>query len=183
MQVNNVQAHTGLPFADYLKLPGTSFSSLKPAFAQTEGMRIGTLVHTYILKPWQYEYEESEIVIPVARELIRVVGHTLLRQCINETPLTADFVHDGFCLPWRGVPDSRLRNILTIDYKVIKGDLLDYLERFNYPEQLNGYCLGGNTPDGMIIAYNRSRKKVQIHTQKCCSKFWENIVLTRGKVI
>jgi hypothetical protein len=55
MQVTNVRALRDLPFEDYLAMPGQSFSGFKTTkIVPTEKMNIGTLVHSALLTPKEY---------------------------------------------------------------------------------------------------------------------------------
>lgn len=184
MIVENVIVHDDLTFEDYLKIPLISFSSLKEApVKESEGMRIGSLVHRYLLAPHLYKYEHADIVIPIASALINWVGRDVLRLMVCEKPTTADFVHDGFRLPWKGVPDMRIDQVVVADFKVLNGNLKQYCERFNYPDQLRGYMLPFQVDLGLIIAYNRKAKRVEIEPVHKDATFWENVCLTHGEVI
>jgi hypothetical protein len=182
--ISNIQHHPNMPFDQYLKLPSTSFSGLKEGgpIEETPGMRIGTSVHKYILKPSEYNYEQADIVLPIANELIRTVGHGLLRNMICEVPITATFTHDDHDFKWKGIPDCYLPKIIIVDFKIINGSLTDYMRFFNYPNQLRGYMLPTECNLGLIIAYNKKRKLVEKAIIKQDTYWWEHIVTTRGEI-
>lgn len=185
MLVENITIHDQLSFDDYLKINRVSFSSLKDIpFKESEGSRIGKLCHTYALKPSEYRYEQADVVVPITRALISYVGIDLLRGSVCEQPVTADFVVDGFSLPWKGVPDIRVTNVVVIDLKIIKeGTLKAYCERFGYPDQCRGYMAPFNVDLGLIIAYNRKKKIVEVEPIPYDTKFWSLKTITHGQVI
>lgn len=167
---------------DYVLLPGTSFSQLKDSpFVPTEGMKIGTKVHTYVLKPKDYDYSDAKIVVPVSRKLIEEVGHTILLNSITEVPITAKFSHNDIVFLWKGIPDIFIFNTIVIDIKVIKGKLINYLNRFNYIDQIKGYMKGANAPNGLIISCNRDTLEVEKYwINGSESTFWNEIVFAKG---
>lgn len=181
MLVTNIQHHPELNWNQYQQLPGLSFSSLREEeIKENEGMRIGTLVHKYLLKPSDYDFESAGIVVPIARELIKIVGTGLIKTMVAECPMTADFIYEDFVLPWRGIPDLKINRLLVIDFKVISGSLKNYRKYFNVDNQLRGYMLPNYTNDGLIIAYNKKIKAVEMEMIHQDTRWWEQITITRG---
>lgn len=186
LQVTDRKFHNCESREDYLKLPGISFSQLKnKTFVETEGMKIGTLVHKYLLKPKEYNYEQHEIVIPVANALINKIGWTILNNALCEVPVTAKFTFQGKVFEWKGIPDIPILDTIVIDIKVIKGKLHNYLKLFNYPNQLRGYMKGFNAPIGLIVSGNRTKKPVEVETHIVHpdDAWWEGVVLDKGVLI
>ena len=184
MLVTNRHIHHGLIWEDYLALPGTSFSGLSDKRPDNMGIRIGSLVHKYILKPGEYNYEHPEIVRPIANELIKFTGHSLIMRLACETAVTATFTEGGFYFFWKGMPDMFLLDSIVFDFKIINGSLANYLKRFNYKGQITGYMLGTNAKKGIIIAYNKIRKKIEIAIFDLeDTRFWDEIVITRGSIL
>ena len=76
MQILNTQYYHNLDFEDYLKMPGTSYSSIKGFEGEpTEGMKLGSRVHAYLNEPKEYDWQQVDIVIPIA---------TALRGCLGD---------------------------------------------------------------------------------------------------
>lgn len=173
---------------EYLQLPGISHSGLKEKQEWSDnviaGMRIGTLVHTYILKPSEYKYEEPEIVRPIAGALIRFVGHALLQSMTCEKGVTAKFTVEGVTLLYKGMPDMFVVDNMVIDFKIIKsGTIESYVERLGYKNQLRGYMLALRCRYGQIIAYNRAKKRIELFTVTLDDiDFWKNVTISRGTV-
>jgi hypothetical protein len=184
MIIENVIVHHGISFEDYLQIPRISFSSLKDApVNESVGMRIGSLVHRYLLKPKSYRYEEADIVIPISQALVSFVGRELIQFMIAEVPVTADFIWEGFRLRWKGVPDLRYAQVVVVDFKVIKeGTLKGYCDRFGYREQIRGYMMPFGVDLGLIIAYNRKTKKVEIEAVDKSSLWWQAVTMSHGEV-
>lgn len=185
INITNIKYHPELSFEDYLKLDGTSFSGLKKFDGQiTAGMHLGSLVHKYLLKPKEYNYEQYDIVRPLASKLVDFVGIDIIKASVAEVPITADLEYDEFRFKWKGVPDLRMEDVVVIDFKVIKGnDLEYYCNRFNYPEQIRGYMNPNKIDLGLIIAINSLNRQVMVKAIAQDQTFWKNIILTRGEVI
>lgn len=169
---------------EYCQLPGVSFSGLKDKPIMNDGIKIGSLVHKFILKPKEYNQEHADIVRPIANALINFVGHTLINTMTCEKGLTATLIHKGLKLEWKGMPDMFWFKYLVIDFKIIAGSLEYYVERFRYKDQLRGYMFPLQCRQGMIIAYNKSKKRIETYLVVLDDlSFWKDTVLTRGEVL
>src|SRR6478752_7739367 len=101
MQVSNFKIHH-VPFEDYLKIEGTSYSSIKEFKGPpNNGMSLGTKVHNYILEPHKYCWSDAAIVRDIAKELMTVLG-SVIKYLDKEVAFTADFMHNGMLLPYKG---------------------------------------------------------------------------------
>lgn len=181
MQVSNVKYYPNYNWDDYTKLPGLSFSFLKndgASIEETPGMRLGKLVHTYLLKPKEYNWENAEMVIPIAKVLMR---YNLTTAMVPECGITADFEHEGLIMHWRGMPDLHRVGALVSDFKILAGDLSGYLKRLLYEEQLRGYGLPIRAPLGLIIGFNKKSQRVQTHVVKPDPRWWIYKIKQYGK--
>lgn len=173
MIVSNIKYHRDIPFDDYLKMNGVSFSSLKAdEFIPSAGSMLGSKVHTYINEPEKYDYSDAEMVIPIAKELRKHLGDSFT-YLEKEVAVTADFQHNGMLLKYKGRVDLLKIGRLVVDIKVLSGSLVKAVERFNYDKQLSGYCLGTESPIGLIMAFNKLSKKVEKLIIKPDPTFWE----------
>lgn len=183
MQVLNITYHRDLSFEDYLKLPGTSFSGIKGFEGEpTEGMKLGTRVHNYLNEPAQYDWQQAELVLPIAKAVRAYLGdayHVLEK----EVAFTADFVHNGMRLRYKGRADMLRIGRLVVDIKVLGGGLDAAIERFKYNDQVSGYCLGTCSPMGLIIAYNKIKRKVEVKTVRPNAAWWEYQVVKHGEPV
>lgn len=182
MIVSNIKYYTGLPFEDYLSINGTSFSSTKDkVFVQSEGMMLGTAVHNYLLEPEKFDWKDADRVKPMAAALSKYLGDSY-KYLQKEVAFTADFEHNGLVMPYKGRFDLGLPGTLIVDLKIMAGDLAPAVKYFGYDMQISGYCIGTNTPLGLIIAFNKKKKIIETQIIKPCLQFWEYQVCTRGNV-
>jgi hypothetical protein len=181
MQILNIKYYRDLPFEDYLKMSGTSFSGIKGfSGPTTQGMQLGTRVHNYLNEPETYDWQQAELVIPIAKYLRMYLGDAF-HFLEKEVAFTADFVHNGMRLRYKGRGDMLKIGRLVVDIKVLAGSLESAIERFGYANQVSGYCLGTSSPMGLIIAYNKLKKKVEVKAIKPDENFWEYQVVRLGE--
>ena len=184
MQIRNVKFYKNIDWETYINMPGKSFSWLKnegAGIGESEGIRIGKLVHTYLLKPTEYNYEQADIVIPIARVLVEHYN-TIIKWAECETGATADFIVDGLLMPYRGMADMNIFKHLVVDFKVLGNDLKYAMERFMYKDQIRGYMLPFEAPLGLIIAYNKKTKKVQTESVGQDIRWWTYKVKQYGNI-
>lgn len=182
MQVTNLKYYNGLEFADYLAMPGTSFSSLKDEpIPVSTGMQLGTRVHNYLLEPEKYDWEQGATVKKIAEALQKHLGEAY-KFLQKEVAFTADFIHNGMLLHYKGRADLMKAGRIIIDLKILAGGLQPSIERFNYDKQISGYCLATGASLGLIIAYNKAKNIVETKAIKPSAEFWEYQVVSRGVV-
>lgn len=183
MQVSGTTYYKGLPFEDYLQLPGVSYSSLKDFEGEpNSGMRLGTRVHNYLNEPETYDWKDADAVRAIAQEIRKVAGN-VLPYMAAELSFTSIFRHNGMELRYKGRADRMKSGRLLIDFKVLSGSLTSAIERFGYDKQISGYCLATATPLGLIISYNKKIKKVETKAIKPEASFWEYQCVHRGEPI
>jgi hypothetical protein len=182
MQVSNVKYYTDLNFADYLALPGVSYSSIKgfegPANA---GMSLGTKVHQYLLEPSKYVWEDVAMVQKIAHALRTFLG-SAITVLDKEVAFTADFTHNGVTMSYKGRADLLKAGRVVVDLKVLSGALTPSITRFGYAEQLSGYCIATDSPMALIAAYNRASKKVEHKIIKPSSEWWAYQTVARCQI-
>lgn len=181
MTITNTIYYRDLDFADYLQMPGTSFSSLKGEIPTSAGMQLGTRVHNYLFTPLAYDWQQAEIVRPIAAA---IRNHPLLKDSFihleKEIAFTCELHHNGMKLLYKGRADMLRIGRIVIDLKILAGSLESACERFGYPDQLSGYCLPTLCPLALIIAYNKSRKQVETKIIIPGVAFWQYQVVSRG---
>lgn len=182
MTISNIKYYYDLPFEDYLKLPGTSFSMLKGGdITETAAMQLGTRVHNFLNEPTKYDWQQAEIVRPIAAAIIGYIGNAF-HYLHKEVAFTCDMIHNGLVLQYRGRADMICIGKIVVDLKIIAGSIQASCDRFGHIDQVSGYCLGTTTPVGLIIAYNKSRKAVETKVIKPVPGFWEYQVVRLGRV-
>lgn len=185
MTITNRHLHPNLPWADYQRLPGHSFSSLKaekmPPIVTTDKMRLGTRVHNYLLDPDKYDWKQPELVKPIAKKLASIPGiMTALKHSNCEVPATATFEYEGFQLLWRGVADIQISNLLIIDFKITEMSLSAAIRFFGYDRQQSGYCAGYGCKSALIISIHPRTHVVDMAYIQPAFAWWEEKCLTHG---
>lgn len=172
---------------DYFALPGQSFSMIKnagkPPIEPTESMRLGTNVHEYLLKPETYDHSNIAIVKPIALALKKSIGDVLIQYLKPEVAITAEFEYNGFLLPWKGRVDLLLQKRLVIDIKVGTYDIHKIKDYFEYPEQVSGYCAGGEARAGLICHYHTKKKEVTIVNVPVGFNWWHDKIVRYGIIL
>ncbi|TAN17211.1 MAG: hypothetical protein EPN37_07090 [Chitinophagaceae bacterium] len=194
MMVRNVQLLKGVPFDDYLKLPGWSYSGIKGTKIEpTPKMGIGTAVHNYLLTPNEFNHDNS-LVPALAIELKKILG-PLLPFCTPELAVICDLIHEDMIMPYKGRIDlavvfEKIGNPLNlvIDIKITELDTRKGIDFFGYDKQLNGYSLAIGAARRVIVSVNPNKlAKRQVATQVIPIardiRFWEQAVLKLGKPI
>lgn len=182
MEVRNTIYHREMPFAEYLALPGTSYSSIKGFVGSpTPGMSLGTKVHQYLLEPTKYTWEDANIVREIAAAIRPVLG-AALAVLEKEIAFTSKFHYNGFILQYKGRADMLLVGKIVVDLKVLSGALQPAIDRFGYGDQIPGYGLATGSATGLIVAYNRARKRVETKLIPTNSglAYWQYQTVHRG---
>lgn len=173
MIVRNVKYYRGLQFDQYLEMPGVSFSSLKQIpVPQSAGVSLGTRVHQYVLEAEQYDWSDAKIVRRISEALHKYMG-AAMHVLESEVAFTADFVHNGLTMQYKGRADKLKAGRMVVDFKILSGSLSSACERFGYDDQLSGYCLATGSPYGLIVAYNKARCTVETKIIQPNESFWE----------
>lgn len=180
MQIINLKVHPGLPFDDYLALPGLSYSGIKKGdFVPTKKMMLGTAVHNYILEPAKYNGANRELVVPIARVLLAQIGE-LVNHMQTELSVTCNMENEGLSMQYKGRIDMIRPGKLIIDLKISEIPLGRSIDHFGYNEQLTGYCLATNTPVGIIVRVCPKTLKTEKAMVRQNQAFWERQILKYG---
>jgi hypothetical protein len=178
---------TTCPFEEYLKIPAWGYSGIKlndaEPFEPTAKMKLGTHVHNYLLTPGDYKYDDIEIVKPIAIKLKEAIGERLLQYCEPELVVTADFVHDGFKLKYKGRLDLAIYGKLVIDCKITELDIRKAVDFFGYNHQQSGYAAGIDAKMAIIVAIHPKKHTTQIYNVPLRYDFWEHHIKTKGDPI
>lgn len=179
MIVANTIYYHNQDFADYLAMPGISFSGLKDEVIATEGMKLGTRVHNYLNEPDKYDWKQAEIVLPIAKAIRMHIGDAF-NFLDKEVAFSSDFIHNGMLLKYKGRADMMFTGRIIIDIKVLSGSIQSAIERFGYDKQISGYCLATGAKLGLIISWNKPAKRVETKLIKPSKDFWEYQCVHRG---
>ncbi len=187
IKVENLVVYRNLPFEDYLALPGWSYSGIKnegqPNKVPTEVMGLGTDVHNYRLEPSKYQHANTAIVKPIVQSIDVALG-SLSRFLEPEIAVTADFVHIGRRMKYKGRLDLSIIGRLVIDLKVSKiKDPFAAIRYFGYDKQLNGYALAIGARTILMLSINpKSPKETKIVNIPVETEWWQDQVIKRGTI-
>lgn len=181
MLVTQTKYYHTLPFEDYLQLPGTSYSSIKGFEGEpTEGMKLGTRVHAYMNEPATYDWQQRDMVIPIATALRGYLGDAY-HFLDKEVAFQSTFIHNGMKLLYKGRSDMMKAGRIIVDLKVLSGPLPAAITRFGYERQISGYCLATGASLGLIVAWNKLQKKVETKMIRPDASFWEYQCVRMGE--
>lgn len=186
IQVQNLKLLPNIPFEEYLALPGHSHSSIrsngkeiKPA---TPKMLLGKDVDAYLTDPLSYEYDNVEIVRPIANEVIKVLGKA--RQYLKpQLAFTCDFVFSGFRLPYKGRADLAIIRHIVIDVKVSEMPLKRFIEYFRADNQVSGYALAIGAKAALIIQAHPKTYATSVYNVPIVLDWWEQQIIQKGEPI
>lgn len=171
-----------MPFEDYLKMPGLSYSGVKNGGAPidpTEKMRFGSLVDAYLFEPHKYNGDMYDMVRPVALEAHRVLG-AALRHGKRQVVVTCKMRCMGLVITYKGRVDLWLQPIV-IDFKVSDLPILDAINHFGYHHQLNGYAIPLQAQKSILISVGRKPPhKVQMMPIENSGIFWRQQIIKHG---
>lgn len=182
MNISNTRYYKDQDFADYLAMPGHSFSGIKGAvMAPTTGMTLGTAVHNYLLEPAKFDWKDAA-AIAIANAVRAYLGASL-KHMQKEVAFTSEFIHNGMAMPYKGRADMLSLGRLVVDLKILAGALAPACNYFSYDRQTSGYCLATGCERGLIVAYNRASKKVETKMIIPTSDWWEYQVVRLGEPV
>jgi len=195
MTVHNIALLPAVPFEEYLRMPGWSYSGIKGSKIEpTPKMGLGTAVHNYLLTPSEFNHDHN-LVPALAFELKKIIG-PLLPFCWPELAVTAEFIHEDMIMHYKGRIDlpiifkGEIGNPLNLvlDIKVTEMDTRQGIDFFGYHHQVNGYALAIGAKRMAIVSVNPKKiKRREIATQVIPiqkeTRFWEQAVLRYGKPI
>lgn len=185
MIISNLQIHPTILFDEYLALPGYSYSGIKNdgnTISPSKKMQLGTQVHNYLLTPREYNYDNHEIVKPCA-DAVRAKLGPLLKYLRPELAVQADFIHNGFRMPYKGRIDLCITERIVIDIKVSEMPLHKAVAYFGYNDQLSGYSLAIGAKVAIIISINPKTKVITTMNIPITSRFWEYHIQRLGEPI
>jgi hypothetical protein len=180
----NQKIHT-LTFEEYLGLPGCSFSGIRNEGTEpfsSKKMQLGTDVHNYLLTPELYSHENVALVKPIALALKQAIG-PLFAYLQPEMAVTANFVAQGFTMPYKGRIDLGIPKRIVVDIKVSEMDISKGVSWFGYDKQLSGYSIAIGAKAAIIVSVNPKTFKTKITNIPIDAAWWEYQVIQRGNIL
>jgi hypothetical protein len=190
---SNIVRHDNLPFQDYLKLEGYSFSFLKreinginPHLEITNNIRLGSMVDAILTEPEKVDY--SDPIYKPAKEiaaLIRSKYSSLLFAFQKQVSFTAIANFGGFEMPVTGRLDYLLIDHAVIDLKVtMSKDIHALIQFMKYDNQLWNYCKMAKVDKAYLMIHSVPLKKTELIALNCAdnmNEFWADKILKFGK--
>jgi hypothetical protein len=182
--VTNLKYYSDLDFDEYLAIKGYSFSGLKmlesgKAITPSEGMKLGTRVHNFLLEPHKYDQVDYSIVTKIGGELKKFLGPAI-KFLEKEVAFTCTMEYGGMELTYKGRADLLYKGKLIIDLKVLSGRLKQATERFGYQRQLSGYAIATGINNILLLSYNKSLRVDNIeHQMFSPNQDWWMYVITK----
>jgi hypothetical protein len=179
MKVTNRKILT-LDWEDYLRYEAYSFSRLRNPdgreIIETPKMRLGTLVHNYLLEPAKYNGENYKVVKPTAIAVKSILGNLKFK---SEVAISADFEEEGLVMPYKGRLDIDAG--IVIDLKVSQDAPAKSIAHWRYDWQVSGYAFGRGYDRAILISVNPIKLEAIPVEIKIVDDWWRHQVKTYGK--
>lgn len=187
MQIYDIVIADNMPFEDYLKLPGMSYSGIKAAergtrIDVTAKMIFGSLVDAYLFEPAKYNGEQYERVRPVAVIAQKYLG-AALRYGRRQLAVTCTMQHKGFHMRYKGRVDLFIgHNVgVVVDYKVSDMPLVAAINHFGYNHQVNGYAIPLMAKTSIIFSTSpKAPYTAQMQPVANSLDFWQAVTVKYG---
>jgi hypothetical protein len=185
MTVTSLILHDNLSFADYTKLPGHSYSSIKADGREinpTPKMITGTMIHQYLLEPAKFT-GDIKVVKPIATAIIKTLG-PLYKHLRYEMSVSCSMAYNGFKMAYRGRVDAGIPKRIVIDFKFGE-DIEKSKGFFGYDDQVSGYAMALEASVALLIGGNPYKRvpDIKVICVDIRSAFWEQQILLRGEAV
>ena len=192
IQFTNKKRYDNVPFDEYLKVGGYSYSFLKrevqgttPEFKPTAKVELGKLVDAILTQP-----DDIDIYSPQLKTAERIATCLLdnfgdsIKHFESQVSLTCDMEYAGLKMPFRGRLDWGLKNIAVIDLKVTaEKKLRQVINHMGYDNQLFGYCGAYGVKLGYILIYSSATNQYDlIQMPLNGDQFWKEKIMKFGSV-
>ncbi len=188
----NKKRYNNVPFDEYLKVGGYSYSFLKreqqgsvAPFISTKKVELGKLVDAILTQP-----DDIDIYSPLLK-IAEQISNCLLdnfgdsiKHFESQVSLTCDMEYSGLKMPFRGRLDWGLKDVAVIDLKVTaEKNLRNVINHMGYDNQLFGYCGAYSVKLGYILIYSSTTNKYDlIQMPLNGEQFWKEKILKFGSV-
>lgn len=181
MVIENMRQHE-LSWDEYKVLPGHSYSNIKGGtVTPTDKMLLGTAVHDYLLLGQYTGTHPLPLVRAIASKLALKLG-VLLPYLQAEVAITADFVHAGLKMPYKGRLDLTVMSQLVIDIKVTQvKNIPGVLKYFGWNHQVSGYSLGSGAKAALLLTVHPGTLETNLFTIPITTDWWEHQIKRFGQ--
>jgi len=186
----NRKRYDNIPFNDYLKVGGYSYSFLKrenagsvAPFMSTKKVELGKLVDAILTQPDDIDIYSPQL--KTAEKIATVLTNNFpIKHFESQVSLTCDMEYNGLKMPFRGRLDWGLKDIAVIDLKVTaENNFRSVINHMGYDNQLFGYCGAYGARLGYILIYSSSTDKYDlIQMPLNGEQFWKEKIMKFGTV-
>lgn len=190
IKFSNIKRFDNLPFNEYLKTEGYSYSFLKreqfgsiSEFKPTAKVELGKLVDAILTQP-----DEIDIYSPQLKTAEKIANALAtnfpIQHFESQVSLSCDMEYAGLKMPFRGRLDWGLKDIAVIDLKVTaEKNLRSVINHMGYDNQLFGYCGAYGVKLGYILIYSSTTDKYDlIQMPLNGEQFWKEKIMKYGNV-
>jgi PDDEXK-like domain of unknown function (DUF3799) len=191
---SNIERHDNLPFNEYLKLGGYSFSFLKreinginPELEITDNIRLGSMVDSILTEPHKVDMNAKNY--KAAKDIatkIKAQFGCFMDVFEKQVSFTGIAEYQGFHMKTTGRLDYLLRDYAVIDLKVTQSKNVHELIKFmHYENQMWNYCKLAKVKVAYLMIHSVPLGKTQLIEIDCSSdynEFWSDKVVKFGKV-
>jgi hypothetical protein len=186
IRFENIQRIEGMPFEDYLKIPGRSHSFLKSesfgetdTIAETYKIRIGKIVDAILTEPAKVDMTDPHfrIAAHIATKIRMRFGH-IIDKMEKQISYTADVSFQGHVMPAKFRLDFLLPKILVLDLKITHERIAAVpalVEYMGYRNQLFGYAKVAQVSSAYLLFYSVPSERCEIYNVPIFESnvFWE----------
>lgn len=192
IKFSNIKRFDNIPFEDYLKTPGYSYSFLKreingsiPEFKMSDKVELGSLVDAILTQPDKIDIYSPQLKIAEKiADCLMVNFGSYIQHFESQVSMTCDMEYSGLKMPFRGRLDWGLKDIAVIDLKVTSStNFRSVINHMGYDNQLFGYCGAYGVKLGYILIYSSATDKYDlIQMPLNGEEFWKEKILKFGTV-
>lgn len=192
IKFSNIKRFDNIPFEDYLKTPGYSYSFLKreingssPEFKMSDKVELGSLVDAILTQPDKVDIYSPQLKrAEKIADCLMVNFGSYIQHFESQVSMSCDMEFSGLKMPFRGRLDWGLRNIAVIDLKVTSAtNFRAVIDHMGYDNQLFGYCGAYGVKLGYILIYSsKSDKYDLIQMPLNGEEFWKEKIMKFGSV-
>lgn len=194
---SDIKRYENVPFEQYRKLGGYSFSFLKrevagvsPEFIASDKVKLGSLVDAILMQP-----EEADISSPLWNDAVKIASHirssfgTLLPAFKSQRSYTGVISHAGLSMCVTGRTDWEIDQMAVIDLKVTSAktdaQFKALVTHMGYDNQQWNYARLAGAKAAYLMPYSSVAKKplsiVKLPITSDYNEFWASKILKFGE--
>lgn len=194
---SDIKRYENVPFEQYRKLGGYSFSFLKrevagvsPEFIASDKVKLGSLVDAILMQP-----DEADISSPLWNDAAKIASHikstfgTLIPSFKSQRSYTGIMSHAGLSLRVTGRTDWEIDQLAIVDLKVTSAtsdrQFAALISHMGYDNQQWNYARLAGAKAAYLLPYSSVAKKplsvVKLPITSDYNEFWASKILKFGE--